>query len=692
MSNRRKPRTRPIAPTPHAATAASNVGWLYAGLLVLAGVLVYANSLSGPFVFDDPSSIANNVHIQHLWPLTDALTPPAQGEPVAGRPLVNLSFAVNYAVGNLDVRGYHVANVAIHIACALLLFGLIRRSLLAPRLAGRFTESTAARISFASALIWTVHPLQTEAVDYISARTESLMSAFYLLTLYASVRAAASRAWKRWLVVSVAACAMGMACKETMATAPLMVVLFDRTFLFGSFKDAVKARRRFYLSLTSTWLLLAALVWPGPRSESAGFSTSITLWSYLLNQSVMVAHYLRLAFWPRPLVLDYGVPQAITLGGAAPYVALVAVLLVATVATLTYRPAWGFLGAWFFIILAPTSSFIPIVSEVGAESRMYLPLAALVVLGVIVSYRLLPPLRSPAVGALVLALVCGALAAATVHRNAEYRTGVALWQTVVQRHPHARAHRNLAIELKAAGKPDEAITEWRAVIEDEPDSRFELARDLFDERKLDEAVAEFQRFIRDNPNDVAVLSARSLIAMAVSSQGKPALAVEQWREILKTRPDDTEARQALADALLAQEDFEGARANYAELLKARPDNAGAWSGLGGALSAMNRGDEALAAFRRAVDLNPADEQAQLGLATALLQRRDIDAATQHAAEAARLRPDESAPHTLLGLALLSASKVDAAVVEFQTSLRLDPGDADAREYLQEALKLKKPRP
>jgi protein O-mannosyl-transferase len=692
MSNRRKARTRPVAPAPQPPRRQSSVSGLYAGLLVLAAVLAYANSLSGPFVFDDPSSIVNNAHIQHLWPLTDALSPPNEGEPVAGRPLVNLSFAINYAIGNLSVRGYHVGNLAIHICCTLLLFGLIRRALLAPRLAGRFTERTAANLAFASALVWTVHPLQTEVVDYISARTESLMSAFYLLTLYGSIRAIGSRRPNRWLVASAVACAMGMACKETMATAPLMVVLFDRTFVFGSFREAVRSRRKFYLGLAATWLLLLALVWAGPRVESAGFSTSVTIWTYLLNQSVMVPHYLRLALWPRPLVFDYGVPQALTLRTVAPSAAMVVLLLMCTAAAAIWRPVWGFLGAWFFIILAPSSSFIPISSEVGAESRMYLPLAAIVVLGVIAAHGLLRRSRVPAISAMAVALVCILLAVGTVHRNAEYQSGVTLWQTVVERRPHARAHRNLALALKAAGKPDAAIAEWRAVVVDEPDSRFELGRDLFDQGKFDEAVAEFQRFIRENAKDNAVLAARSFIAMAVSAQGKPAAAAEQWREILRIRPDDVEAKQALADALMAQGDFEGARAGYIELLKAKPDAAEAWSSLGVALSATNRADQAIAAFRKAVDLNPRDERAQLGLAAALLQQRDLNGAVQHAADAERIAPDDPAAHTLLGLALLSGAKLDEAIAEFQASLRLDPNDTDARDYLQQALTLKKRRP
>src|SRR5262249_11190655 len=187
------------------------------------------------------------------------LSPPNRGEAVSGRPLVNLSLAVNYAIGGLDVTGYHVWNVAVHVCCALLLFGIVRRTL------------DDAGVAAASAVLWMVHPLQSEAVDYISARTESMMALCYLATLYASVRSLRSPQGGRSTAVAVAACAAGMACKESMAAAPMMVAAYDRTFAFRSWKDAVRSRWPLYAGLAATWLVLTALVLHAPRAHSAGF-------------------------------------------------------------------------------------------------------------------------------------------------------------------------------------------------------------------------------------------------------------------------------------------------------------------------------------------------------------------------------------------------------------------------------------
>src|SRR5258705_2096938 len=230
-----------------------------------------------------------------------------------------------------------------------------------------------------------------------------------------------------------------MACKETMVGAPIVVLLYDRTFGFGSFREAFRQRGRYYAALCATWLVLIALLWSSPRGDSAGFAgASVSPWESLLNQSVMIVRYLRLAVWPRGLVLDYGEPLPLTLSDVAPYATAVTALLVATVIALARRPAIGFLGAWFFLTLAPTSSLIPISTEVGAERRMYLPLMAIVVLVMTIAARTfhvretatarsadlkgLP--RISGVATFSIAILAVFLSIATIQRNAEYLSGL----------------------------------------------------------------------------------------------------------------------------------------------------------------------------------------------------------------------------------------------------------------------------
>ncbi|NOT43932.1 MAG: hypothetical protein HOP14_04935, partial [Acidobacteria bacterium] len=176
----------PAAQPPDRGRSSTRGRWLAVILIVACGFLAYAATLDAPFLFDDEPSVVNNAQIRALWPLTDALSPP-RDTPVAGRPLVNLTFAINYAVGRLDVTGYRLVNVAIHVLAALVLFGLVRRTLGMPGLDRYRVAATG--LALVVALVWLLHPLQSEAVAYITERSESLMGLFYLLTLYAAVRA-----------------------------------------------------------------------------------------------------------------------------------------------------------------------------------------------------------------------------------------------------------------------------------------------------------------------------------------------------------------------------------------------------------------------------------------------------------------------------------------------------------------------
>jgi Flp pilus assembly protein TadD len=546
----------------------------------LIGFAVFWNSLPAPFTFDDDHAIVVNEQIRHI---STSLSRTEQGSPLAGRPLVSLTFAINYALGELNVRGYRFVNIAIHVINALLLFGIARKHV---------DQAAACAI----ALIWMVHPLVTEPVDYISQRTELMMATFFLATLYFG----GSRA-----TMSVICCALGMACKETMVVAPIVVLLYDRTFVFGSFREALQRRGRYYAALSATWLVLVVLLWTSPRGDSAGFTgASVSAWSYLLDQSAMIVRYLRLAFWPRGLVLDYGEPPHVTFGEVAPYVLAVAALLAGTVVALVRNSAVGFLGAWFFLTLAPTSSIMPISTEVGAERRMYLPLMAIVAL-------VLPPVarafmaRAPFY--LAGGLVAGLLSIATIQRNAEYRSGLTLWQTVLDRWPpHARAHRNLAAELKLANRRDEEIEHLRAAVTALPELRNVLAVELLALGRHMEAADEFRIYLRDHPRDA---DAWSNVGNALDALGRSDEALDAFRRAVDVDPNNGLSQRNLALQYLQKNDFDNAVAHAREGARLTPTDPDAHNLLGLALIGQQQFDEAIAEFRTSLQLRPTNNDA-----------------------------------------------------------------------------------
>jgi hypothetical protein len=289
------------------------------------------------------------------------------------------------------VWGYHLSNLTIHILAALVLFGVVRQTLVSERLREQFGRA-ATGLSLTVALIWTVHPLQTESVTYIIQRTESLMGLFLLLTLYCAIRSFDSPRPRRWQVAAVLACALGMGSKEVMIGAPILVLLYDWIFVGSSFREIWRRRWALYAGLAATWVLLALLVATGQARQAVISASFAQLGSsaYAKTQCGVILYYLRLSLWPHPLVVDYNDwPIAKTAMDFVPWAVVLGAMLCATLVALWRRSWLGFPGAWFLIILAPSSSLIPIISEPAAERRMYLPLAAVVVLITVIGYKFL---------------------------------------------------------------------------------------------------------------------------------------------------------------------------------------------------------------------------------------------------------------------------------------------------------------
>jgi Flp pilus assembly protein TadD len=647
------PRPRPEVKPAKLPDRASGTWWR-AALVVLAGFLVYSNSLSGPFVLDDDLSVVNNLAIHQLSNVGAVLL--QRDTPVAGRPIVALSFAINYATSGLAVQAYHLTNIAIHAVCALLLFGIARRTLELPKFGDRYRGATG-DLALAIALLWVVHPLATEAVDYVTERTESLMALFLLMTVYASIRSATSSRKAMWTSVAVLSCASGMGCKESMVVAPVIVLLYDRIFLFDSLRNTFATRWRLYGALATTWLLLAYLMLPGPRSNSVGFSQTIQPATYLLNQARMVARYLRLSVWPSGLVIFYGPPVSLHLRDVFPQAIFIVLLATATIVALARRPPLGFLGAWVFITLAPTSSVIPIATEVGAERRMYLPLMAITALLVVGAYGIgLFQRRFSRVAAMtVLAAVSISLAAATLMRNREYANELSLAESVLRRWPTDAAHGGVGSALARLGRDEEAIPELRLAARTDPRSRYNLGVALFNLKRFDEAIHELSGMADEHPMLAEVPSARQIIGHAFALQHNWPRAINQLTLSLSMIPGDRETRKLLVDVL---------------------NNQG--------LELVHAGnfDQAVPVFRRAATVDPQRVDARHNLAAALFDNREPEAAEQEARQAVVLNPGDANSYDLLGRALAVQGKMDDAVAQLQHALSLAPNDVEIRDDLQ----------
>ena len=527
--------------------------WLIAvaGLaIVAAGSRAYSNSLRVPFIFDDVYAIIDNTTIRSLRDISRVFRPPGEGATVDGRPILNLTFALNYAWTRDKVWSWHVVNIAIHLCAGLCLFGIVRRTLMCSQIPER-QQRLSLPLAFAVALLWTLHPVETESVTYIAQRAESLAGLFLLLTMYCAIRAVQSSARLAWQIAAVVICLIGMGAKETMVAAPVLVVLYDWTFQGAGLVTTLKRRRWFYSALCSTWILLGILVLSsGGRGGTAGFGSGYSSWEYLRTQFCFILIYLKLCFWPVPLVLDYGTGISTNPVQYAPAGLVVALLAVGTVVAL-FRPKtrWlGYLGIWFFSILAPSSSIVPVFTQTGAEHRMYLPLAAVVTFAVLsVDYlwnrisghwplrRQLLPMLS---GLAVVSLTLGVL---TYRRNFDYRTEQSIWQDTAQKHPgNSRSQCNLGLACKSAGHFHEALQAFNRSIAVDQDDLVALegrAETYLLLHQYPEAVRDMQRVVAVSPGRSA---SQSNLALALLTAGElePALsAITKASRLVPSNPD-----------------------------------------------------------------------------------------------------------------------------------------------------------
>jgi len=746
---------RPLAvPDPHPPSTprltrtprADWPGWISGAIIAAGTCAVYGRTLAVPLLLDDNKSIAENLSIRQFRPLWPVLMP--KGDFIEGRPLINLSYALNYASGGTAVHGYHLVNLAIHVLAGLTLFALVRRTLQRPGMAERF-GSAATPLALAVSAIWTWHPVVTESVTYISQRAESLMGLFYLLTLYGFVRYAETDAAgtprtdeERGLetastpfsfqvssfrlpfaILSVGACFLGMATKEVMVTAPIIVFLYDRTFVSGSFAAAWRRHRGVWLALAATWIPLAYLIL-GLNDRGGGkLGQGALWWAYGVTECRVIVEYLLLALWPHPLVFDYGPFVPPHLGELWPYVLVLGLLLAATIVALRRAPKVGFAACWFFLILAPVSSIVPVVGQPMAENRLYLPLAGVVALVVLGAFAL-----AGRWSLLAFAVIAAGLGAASFARNLDYLSEQSIWSdTLTKRPDNARAHNNLGVVLtRLPGRRDDAIAQFETALRLNPnfaEAHNGLAN-LLEEMpgRLDDAVVQLQEAVRLEPgyaeahnnlgnaylkmpgrlNDAIDQYGQALrlnpdFAEAHNNLGNAYLkvpgrlddAIAQYEEAIRLKPDYPQAHHNLGAAWLKVPGrSDDAVAEFQDELRLRPDDAGARYNLGNALLGMpGRLDDAIAEFEEAIRLKPdfADARNNLGEALSRVPGRLDDAIAQYR-EALRLKPDFAEAHANLGNAFLATpGRLGEAVAQYEEAVRLEPGLAGTHNNLGEAL-------
>ena len=341
---------------------------------------------------------------------------------------------------------------------------------------------------------------------------------------------------------------------------------------------------------------------------------NLTVWDYLKTEAGVLLYYLRLSFWPFPLVIDYfDWPVSLSVKDYLLPGAGVIALLVATLWAFRRRPWAGFLGAWFFLILAPTSSFLPSVGEVAAERRMYLPLAAVVTFIVAGSWRILIPAIRRWIWA-VMILVILTLGWLTVRRNEDYRSGVSIWSNAVAHRPqNTRALVNLGTVQIKSGLTNEALANYHEALRLDPnnsDAQFNLGLTLAGRNEWAGAEIHLKEAVRIVPQSAM---AQYDLGIVLAEQGDLAGAATHLAESVRFDSRNAEARNSLGSVLARLGRLAEAEQEFKQALRLRPDYAEAHTNLGLALAQLGRLEEAVPHWETALRLNPQQETARRAL-------------------------------------------------------------------------------
>jgi len=666
-------------------------GWffkpVFLGLFIfIAGASVYSNSFHGVFLLDDASSIAGNPTIRNLSSLGDILST-RSFVTVQSRPVLNFSLALNYAISGTDVWSYHLFNILIHLFSGLFLFGIIRRVLELNCELIAIDKSKCLGIGFVIALIWTVHPLQTESVTYIIQRAESLMGFFFIGTFYFFIRFIHDQGKVRWSILSVVFCALGMATKEVMVTVPFLVLLLDRSYFTSDFKTALIKRKNYYTALFLTLAIVVTLVVlsGGNRGGTIGFGTGVPWLQYEKTQCEALVRYITLTVWPNPLVFEYGTFTSNELSQWLPWALVLFPLIGITLWALVFKPKLGFLGAWFFCILSPTS-LVPGTSQMIVEHRMYLPLIAVVAFMVWLIWMGFKKYNSSK-NALAYFLIFGilvsvALGGVTLNRNADYNSAFGMWKKIVDQRPdNALAHVMLAEEYVARGNDRDALKHYLISLSINPTlylAQEEAALLYIRNNQIDLAKKHNQEALRLFPNYPDALNSYGVICIR---ENRLIDALDYFNRAIHFKPSLTDAYYNRGNAYALLNKHQDAIASFKAALVLNPKLASAYFNLGNSYSTLGLKNEAIDAYKHAVYLRGSYPTAEYNIANLEAQLGRFDEAITHYKEAIRQRPNYVDALNNLAVVLVNQGRVAESVQLLKDALQVNPHDKKIQDNL-----------
>lgn len=629
--------------------------------ILLLIILVYANSLHNDFTnWDDRSLVVEDPAIRSLsfGNLLEMFTP-QPGKTY--QPVRVLSYAIDYHFWKLNPVGYHLGNTILHGLSAILLYLLLTGVL--NQIRGEDEVGSNRMISFITALLFTVHPVNVEAVAWIASRKYGLLSFFYFLSFFLFVKNSEEGKYRpMYYILSIITYVFALLSSPFSVTLPAMLFLYDYCRKPDiNFLSVLKKRFLYYipyvlLSISQSVIIMQVVsVGRGAAVKGHYHNNPLATLAAMLSAFYGYIKNLILPLWLNNWYVENVSFTLCNYKIAFSVITILALVVVVLVRLRSGKKLALFCLAWFFITLLPVSNIIPISTKI-ADRYLYLPAVGLFLWFSLILYSLtntlLPKKGKILITFTIVAFLISSLSYLSMQRNKVWANTITLWSDSIGKQANNRtAHLNLGQALSEQGK-------------------------------LNEAMIHFREALRLSPN---YAEAHNNLGSALAQQGKLELAVPHFYTALKILPDFAEAHNNLAVALARQGRLEEAAKHYSEAARLYPDSAEVHNNLAVALVGLGRVDEAVPHYFRAVELKPDYAEAYNNLGNALAQKGKLDQAIAYYSKALEIKPNYAKAHNNLGVAWARLGEFDKAIARFNKALQLQPDYAQARNNLGIAL-------
>ncbi|MFH1189116.1 MAG: tetratricopeptide repeat protein [Candidatus Omnitrophota bacterium] len=646
------------------------------------GAAVYFGTFGSSFHFDDSDAVINNgairdlSRLQHVW------------DHWPTRFVTYFTVAVNYRLNGLDVFGYHLFNLAVHLGSAVLVWWIVLLTFSTPEMKGKDISGRSGLIALFAGLIFAAHPVQTQAVTYIIQRAVSMATFFYLASLALYVKAGLSRfespsskLWRAYYFSSLAAALMAIFTKEMAITLPFAILLYE--FAFFSAGKGLGRRRcapyftalvimplTMFLTKSVNFIEMRRAVDQAPGISPAG---------YFLTQFKVIATYMRLALLPVNQNLDYDYPVANTLFEPSVLAGILLSAVILAVAVKLFRNyrliSFGIL--WFFLTLIPESFIIPI-KDVIFEHRLYLPMFGYSM--VLAAAPFYAPESGRAKAALT-ALVCVLVAAYAIlayQRNMVWKDEFTLWNDVARKSPHkARPYNNRGVAYEERGDIDRAIADYDRAIELSPNyaDAYNNRGNAYGEKgDFGRAIDEYNKAIKIDADSADAYNNRGNI---YSRKGNYEQAIADYNKAIEIKPDHAEAFNDRGVAFDKKGRFDLAATDLDRAILINPEYADAYNNRGNIFRKRGFPDRAIADYNRAIKIDPKYADAYCNRGNAYAAKEDFDRAITDNGIAIEMDPGYAKAYNGRGAAYAEKRDFTRAIVDYTKAIELDPKYAEA---------------